>query len=327
MKKVLLSFGLLFVLVGCDQQDVLVDVKDGQDEIPVESHDDLSRIDEEINNLEATEVVVIDEIIENNLKEDEIDLEEIESLKHGEDEKVVVVKESGNLSEKSDDSKEEVIDLHEIYSEWAISDENLEYNLLAMGDNCVGLYNGVYNAKGDLLSTLIVKPEVLSKADFLNKKSVFDLYTPKYLANLEDFIVKKVQEVEDVDFYASSVCNLGGRTEILTGLFVPTGESLIETSGKFEGAMNENSEPVVLFKFGENVFWHKDLQPYNRTATGGEVAPCSGKLGKGSIAWECFMGFKQQIGEDDGVVGPDIRVYDIPLDGSAPSFQDTEKSY
>jgi hypothetical protein len=147
--------------------------------------------------------------------------------------------------------------------------------------DCLGMKGGETYG-GDLLSTLIVNDKV--RALSLVRLKV---YSKDYLKALEKKAATYTQSTEKSDFYAFSVCNLGKDYDVMAGYLWPAGQKT--TSEKLDDA-----QKILLLANKDKVYGFKDIQTIDKTATGGEVGPCTPLLKNGNLEWTCFTGLGQE---------------------------------
>ncbi|MBP9717687.1 hypothetical protein KBD59_00100 [Candidatus Gracilibacteria bacterium] len=173
--------------------------------------------------------------------------------------------------------------------------------------DCAGMQNGD-TAGGDLLSSLIADEE-LRKALNLN------VYTPTYVRNLENKIVRQIQMTEKNDFYAFSVCHLGPNVDVASGYLVPQGTPTLYSDGKFAGEVSFDftKRDTLAVVYNDTVTLYEDIQLLNNTATGAEVDPCSGSLSGETVTWSCFRGL--HLNEQEYVDGSKMAKWEISVKG------------
>lgn len=147
--------------------------------------------------------------------------------------------------------------------------------------DCLGMKDGETYG-GDLLSTLIVNDTV--RALRLVRLKV---YSKDYLKALEKKAATFTQASEKSDFYAFSVCHLGKDFDVLAGYLWPAGQ-------KTSAEKLHDAPKILLLANKDKVYGFKDIQTIDKTATGGEVGPCTPTLKNGNLEWTCFTGLGQE---------------------------------
>jgi len=292
-KKLFLLFLSLFIFISCNFKNEKENNSNKKVELENEIIKENENLKTELAKMKSEKKI---QEFKEKIKKEEIEKKE-DFEKKTETEEKTENKESEDLKIKKDTTSiKSSKELQEIYSKWVIPDKNLKYNFSCVDKNlktdCVFMYNEDIG-KGDLLSTLIAKDDV-------RKKCKLSIYSPQYLANLENNIVKKIskQRGEKTNFYASSVCHLEKDIDILTGIL----------------KSKKNYDHVLVISHKNNIFWYHEnyVKLYDNTATGGEVGPCSGKVIDNNIIWECFLGLHNL--NNDIESGPSFEHYIISLD-------------
>lgn len=199
------------------------------------------------------------------------------------------------------------------YLQWAVPEQVYidEY-----GTDCAGAMSG-WTYGGDLLSTLIADNEARAKLDL-------NLYTPSYLAAMEQKIVAQTHARWNKDFYAHYVCNLGASGDIAAGYLYPQGQSAVDGSGEFAELGNLSTDDMVLVSLhGDEIDFYEDMRLIGNTATGAEPPICTAEAIMNGFTWSCFLGLHWV--DDDMVNGAEMEYTNILFDGSEPYvWQDVE---
>jgi len=172
-----------------------------------------------------------------------------------------------------------------IYKQWALPAEGEVMFIDYETTDCLGLANGV-TMGGDLLSTIIADEDWREKY-----KDRLNVFSQDYVRDLEADIAAYTQYKADADFYAFYVCHLAEGIDLSAGYYWPT---RTDFAWDYNLVEDETIKHLLLIDNGK-VRELADVPVLDHTLTGGEVAPCQGKLtADQNIEWKCIVepGFK-----------------------------------
>jgi len=247
----------------------------------------------DVENISTDEITnaEINNVVHNNTQNDyeedvevlEVEGQEVEDLE-GDSGNVDSEENSGNVDSEGV-SMSETDD--EVYEQWAMDfSEYGGYADLAVDTDCFSTFNQT-SYGGDLLSSLIVDQEVrnslASKSEMEDEldEPYLDVYTKKYIKNLEASTAAFTRNEYSKNFYAFSVCNVEPSLDMVAGYLADSKEEL---------PAYINGEAILLMINNDEVY-ELDLQINNKTATGGETSSCLPSIEGENMIWECFTGF------------------------------------
>ncbi len=203
--------------------------------------------------------------------------------------------------------------VEDIYKQWAIefpSDDYFGFEGYASSD-CIGMANG-QTYGGDLLSSLIVNKKMRAQMDL-------DIYTTKYIQDLEKKLAEYAQYRHSSDFYAFYVCHLDEGLDLAAGYFWPHGAK----ANKLLSYEQRN----LLVVNEDDVYEVYNVETLHKTATGAEVYPCRVEFVNNRIEWACFTGLAGD--EEQGVTGSNYEYWTISVYGRVlqnwTDIEDTEE--